>query len=435
MSRRIEIELTSRNEEGAYTWRAAGARQPRGTLDPALVPNGASVGDVVRAEVESGLDGLEVVAVLALAEKGDDRATNRIEVIGTPRRGPDVSITYAPGNRRRREEREPSARTDRAPGRRPGGRAAPRRPAEAEAPERAREGRRQERPRPSHREREGGEGRPRPPRAASTEGRPAPARRERRPPLQTAHRNALLATLGPEQLPIAEQLLRGGIPAVRQALAEHSAPQAPAAATNNETVLSIAEQLLPRVNLATWKDRATAAQSAGRELRLRELRAVVTASRTVTLDDEARALARTLHQTLGDRVKALLDDWISRMGRSLDEGRVVDAVRLSARPPEPGTRLPAEVAVRLADTAGAAMTADTDPGAWTALLGAVVDSPVRRTVKPHGIPAGTEDVARRAAGSVPELARLLGLPIPPPPPPRRAPRVMAGGGGARAGGR
>lgn len=430
MSRRIEIELTSRNEEGAYTWRAAGARQPRGTLDAALVPAGARVGDVVRAELESGLDGLEVVSVAARAEKSDDHATNRIEVIGTPRRGPDVSISYAPGNRRRREERESDSRAaDRRPGRPPA-----RRPADAAVAERSRDGRRQERPRGPHREREGADARPRP-RAADAEGGRPPARRERRAAPQTAYRNALLATLGPEQLPIAEQLLRGGIPAVRQALAEHSTRQPAGAAANSDAVLAIAEQLLPRVNLAAWKDRASAAQSAGRELRLRELRAVVTASRTVTLDDEARTLARTLHQTLDERVKALQDDWLSRMGTSLDEGRVIDAVRLSARPPEPATRLPAEVAVRLAEVAGAAMTAELEPGAWTALLGAVVESPVRRTVKPHGIPEGAEDAARRAAGSVPELARLLGLPIPPPPPPRRAPRVMAGGGGARAGGR
>ena len=52
--------------------------------------------------------------------------------------------------------------------------------------------------------------------------------------------------------------------------------------------MAIAEQLLPLVNLASWKDRATTAQPAGKELRLRELRAVVAASRTVTLDDEGR---------------------------------------------------------------------------------------------------------------------------------------------------
>jgi hypothetical protein len=69
------------------------------------------------------------------------------------------------------------------------------------------------------------------------------------------------------------------------------------------------------------------------------------------------------------------------------------------------------------------MSAATPPAEWLALLEVVVDSPVRRTVKPLGLPAGADDTvlaaARRAAGYVPELARLMGIPIPPPPGPRR----------------
>jgi hypothetical protein len=128
------------------------------------------------------------------------------------------------------------------------------------------------------------------------------------------------------------------------------------------------------------------------------------------------------------------------MTKALDEGRVAEALDVSSQPPEPSTRVPAELAVRLAESAGAAMTADTDPAAWQALLQAVLESPVRRTVKPQGIPAdpGTHDAARHAAGAVPELAKLLGLRIPPPPPRRPGPgggvRVVAIGGGARAGG-
>ena len=37
------------------------------------------------------------------------------------------------------------------------------------------------------------------------------------------HRNAMLATLRPEQIPVAEQLLRGGLQAVRQAIATQNA--------------------------------------------------------------------------------------------------------------------------------------------------------------------------------------------------------------------
>ncbi len=238
----------------------------------------------------------------------------------------------------------------------------------------------------------------------------------------------MLAGLGPEQLPVAEQLLRGGMPAVRQAIAEEK--------TNADAIVAIAEQLLPAVNLASWKDRATSAQAAGKELRLRDLRAVVAASRSLTLDDEARTMAKALQDALNQRATALRDDWLARMTTALDEGRILDAVRTTARPPEPATRLPAELAVRVSEAAGAAMTADAVD--WMFLLEAVIDSPVRRTVKPTGIPdiPEAQDAARRAAGSVPELAKLLGLRIPPPPPPRRPPvrrpPLMAAGGGGPA---
>ncbi len=458
MSRRIDIELTSRTEDGGFTWRAAGAKQPRGVVAASVLPEGMVVGGTVRAEIESGLDGLEVVAVLARSGKVEERTNTRIEVLGTQQRGPDVLVSYAGGARRRRPDGEGPGRRRRPDGEGPDRRRerparledAPRR-APSHRPDAGSQERSERPPRAAGEDRRGPSRRPAPgragaarPQAGDEHGRPGVgARRERKAPVSTAYRNAMLATLGPQELPVAEQLLRGGIPAVRQALAEQKAVHAASAApVNEDAVLAIAEQLLPRVNLANWKDRAASAQATGKELRLRELRAVVTASRTVTLDEDARATAKALRESLDQRVEALRTDWLARMTKALEDGRVADAVRLSARPPEPSTRLPAELAVRLADGASDAMTADSDPQAWLAILESVVESPVRRTVKPKGIPDSGEakEAARRAAGSVPELAKLLGLPIPPPPPPRRVPgggggrRVMAGGGGGSAAG-
>jgi hypothetical protein len=248
-----------------------------------------------------------------------------------------------------------------------------------------------------------------------------------------------LATFRPEQVAVAEQLLRGGIPAVRQAIAEQNAT---AKATgrppaSSDALLAMAEELLPVVNLAAWKDRAVAAQTAGRTMRLRELRAVVAASRTVTLDDDARAIARALQDSLTERVNHLREEWQNRIEGALDQGKVLDALLVSARPPEVATRCPAELAVRLAQAASGAMTAELAPEEWLALLSAVLDSPVRRTVKPTGVPNSpeTRDAARKAAGAVPELAKLIGLPIPPPPPRRPGPprplsRVSGGESGA-----
>ena len=224
---------------------------------------------------------------------------------------------------------------------------------------------------------------------------------------------------------MAEQLLRGGIPAVRQAIAEQNA-RARAEGRGEvsaDPLLAMAEQLLPRMNLAAWKDRAVAARNAGKDAPLREVRSVVTAASTVTLDDEGRDLVTTLRDSLQSRVTALREAWLGRMTSALDAGRVADALRVSARPPEPTARVPADLARRLSDAAGSAMAPDAEESQWLSLLAAATESPVRRTVKPAGLPhgAGNELLgeARRAAGLIPELARLLGLPIPPPPGPRR----------------
>jgi len=63
MSRRIDVELTSDRGDGTWSWRAAGARQPKGVLDASLLYEGASPGDVVRAEADFDIDGITVVSV------------------------------------------------------------------------------------------------------------------------------------------------------------------------------------------------------------------------------------------------------------------------------------------------------------------------------------------------------------------------------------
>jgi hypothetical protein len=414
MSRRIDIELTSKTGDGSWTWRAAGARQPKGTVDGALVPPGEAVGAVLRADVEIGLEGIEILSLTAAKPaRSPEKTEGRIEVKGTPRRAPDVSVILAPGSDKRRRDRDDDGeRRDRRGGgnrRGPGG------------PGGGGEGRSDERGGDRPPRGAGGPRRPGARRPGEGDGRPA---RGERPvaPTSTVHRNAMLAALRPEQIPVAEQLLRGGLQAVRQAIeaqntSNKAAGKPPVA---SDALLGMADELLPAVRLADWKDRASVAQTSGKDYRLRELRAVVAASRTVTLDDEGRTMAKALQESLDQRTTALREEWLARITNALNDGRVQQAVEASIRPPEPGTRCPAELAVRLAAAAGEAMTADLAPEDWMRLLDAVVASPVRRTVKPVGIPDDevAKQAARNAAGAVPALAKLLGLRIPPPPPRR-----------------
>ena len=80
VSRRIEIELTSLRPDGSWTWRAAGARKPKGEVSGDLVPDTASIGTVLKAEADGGLDGLEIIAVSAPRVRATP--SDRLELIG-----------------------------------------------------------------------------------------------------------------------------------------------------------------------------------------------------------------------------------------------------------------------------------------------------------------------------------------------------------------
>lgn len=462
MGRRIEIELTSKRDDGTWTWRAPGAREPRGVVEGELLPPDSTPGNVLRAEADFELEGIFVTSIIgSKASDHKGREGERIEIIGTSTPKSTVSVSLVPGGDKRRRsnmfddrpapKRRSGPRGDRPAGDRPrGDRPAGDRPAgeddgksRAHRSERRPDGGQDEATRRPPRERTeqspaareprpDGARRPDGPRT-SRNGAQRPGQDRGRPrtlAASTVFRNAALATLKPEQLPVAEQLLRGGIPALRRAIDEQNtrARSEGRSEVDPEQLLAMADELLPKMNLASWKDRAVAARTADREFPLRELRAVVAAASTVILDDESRELQTALRKSLDTRVTALRESWLERIGRALDEQRVVDALQTATRSPEPSMRLPAELAVRLSDSAGAALRSDLDDETWLRILQAVVASPIKRTVKPEGIPPnGSDEVlaaARSAAGSVPQLARLLGLPIPPPPGPRRPPRQL-----------
>jgi hypothetical protein len=234
----------------------------------------------------------------------------------------------------------------------------------------------------------------------------------------------MLEGLPAEQQPIAQQLLRGGIPAVRTALhfereraREEGRPE-----PSTEGVLAIAESLVSRVKAAEWRDRAEAALKAGDDLAMRDLRSLVSGS-DAARDEASREFVVALREMLERRVEAHRTEWANEVTKHLDDGHVLRALRLSSRPPDPGARFSAELATRLRDSASAALSPSAPADKWLATLLAVVDSPVRRTVRPEGLPANPTaeliDTARQQCGRVPALAPLLGLSVPPPPGPAR----------------
>src|SRR6476646_6795082 len=114
MSRRIDIELTSQRADGSFTWRAAGAKQPKGDIESALVPPNSSVGDVLKVDIEKHLDGLSVIAVV---QSKDNRvAPARLEILGSKKSDELVTVALAEKGKGRSRDRGDRAR-DGEPGR------------------------------------------------------------------------------------------------------------------------------------------------------------------------------------------------------------------------------------------------------------------------------------------------------------------------------
>jgi hypothetical protein len=407
MARRIDIELTSRRDDDTWTWRAAGAREPRGTVDSGLLPEGSNEGDVFRAELEGFIDGIQVVSVVP--PKPTQSEPERIELLGPPPGESTDGVSVPPGRKERRPRRAPAGGRDasgRGQGRRRG------KPTERGASEPARQ-RRGDSSKPAGR---ANRGRATNGAAADRKARPSeqkPKPRRLRP--AKVQRTRLLESLPAEERPIAEQLLHGGIPAVRDAIRKQNEelrtqgkPE-----VNADALLQIAERLRPQALAATWRDRAAAALAQVDDLDLRDLRSVVNAADDARRDADARDVASKLREALAQRVEKEHAAWIAEIADNMNEGRVVRALRLSSRPPKAGSPLPPDVAERLVAAAGSALTAEISAQRWATVLDALAFSPIRRRVVPQSLPAQLSPelhgTITRLATRLPEIAHIFNI--------------------------
>ncbi len=422
MSRRLEVELTSRRDDGSWTWRAAGAKQPKGVLDGDLLPKGAVAGDVLRVDAEFEVDGIFVTEVLPPKARSGKPPAERIELIGSPDRGAGTTTTRASRGRDGRK----------GGGERGRGRSGER---DSRGPRRKRQGERRSRDgaadasgdKPRQRNRREGGGRrrrdgdgKRPARDAEAQTKldtpeppPRPKARKLRPGRQ--HREALIASLPVEQQVVAEQVVRGGLAAVRAEIIEQNrkaaadgAPEVPA-----EGVLQLAESLIGPVQIAEWRDRADAALAGIERVDLRDLRSVLVAAEDHARDAEARELAEKIREGLNERVERSQREWHDELRTTLTEGRVVRALRLSSRPPKAGAPLPPEIAQELTSQASAALGTGASQHRIAVVLEAVAYSPVRPYVVLPAIPEQpTEELleaVRKVASRLPEVAAALGI--------------------------
>ena len=402
MPRRIDIELTSAQADGSWTWRAAGAKAPKGSMAATLLPPAAKVGDVLRADAEFFVDGISIVGVLP--PKGAREQPELLEFISTTKDEPLVTSTLtsrqSEGGRSRGDRGDSSRDKPRGP--RPEGKDRPPRQDRGDSSRDKPRG-----PRP--------EGKDRPPRRTRPEPPSVPVidrPKTKRLKAGKAHRSAMIEALPVEQRPIADQIVLGGLPAVRLAIAKQNAERTAAgeAAIPSGPLLQLAEKLVPKVRTAEWRDRAEAAHRDLDVLDLRDLRSVVSTADAAGRDDESRALVHDLQAGLTARVEAEHAAWLAELIANLDVGRIVRALRLSSHPPKAGWPLPPELATRLIEGAGAALNAEAAPDRWVAVLDALAFAPVRDKVIPVSLPKELHPDVRatiaRLATRIPKIAGI-----------------------------
>ena len=407
MPRRIDIELTSASSDGSWTWRAAGALKPKGTVDGSILHDGASVGDVVKVEAEQMLDGMEILSVVKGRDKNEGRGL--IELLPDDKPFEAVIETKA---KRGRGERSGGDREGRGRGRGRDGDDRGGRPARdgdnrGAGRGNGRDGDKREqsdRPKKPHFEA--------PPEVPQ---RPKPKRL--RP--GKARTQEVLASVPEEQRPIAELALQG-MGAVRTRVKEENVklkaagkPEMP-----ESSVTKMAEDMLPKLRVADWLDRAEAAQRQMQHLDLRDLRSVVAASADpmVARDESTRVIADELKASLATKQSEEMANWLEDVDAALTVGRVIRALRLSSQPPKAGVMFPPQLAKRLGEAATNSLLPEDSGDRWSAVLEAAAFSPVRALVTPTVVPTTIDDELRkttlRLGPLLPQIAALLGIEVP-----------------------
>jgi hypothetical protein len=392
MSKRIDIELTSNRGDGTWTWRAAGAKTPKGTLNGSILDAGAKTGDTLKVEAEFDLDGVEILSMVKTKEKAV--RGNLLQIIGSEKEFQPVTQKLADKSK----DRKPKRDGDRKP-RRDGDKRPPREGAEGE---------------------KSGDRRPRRPSFTAPPELPKrPAAKRLKP--KRVHRAAVLDTLPVEQRGVAERALTGGIKAVRDAVKEQNEqlkkegkPLVPA-----DGLISMAQELLPKLRVAEWLDKAEAAKADIELLDLRDLRQVVVGADDpmVVRDETTRSLATELKAALKTRQEFEQTRWLDDIKSALAVSRVIRALKISSEPPKAGQPFPAELGAQLAAAASASLSSETAPDRFSAVLEAIAFSPVRGQVKLAAVPPTTNEAmlstVKRVAPLVPQIASMFGITVAP----------------------
>lgn len=404
MSRRIDIELTSARPDGTWTWRAAGAREPKGVLEGDLLPAGSKAGDVVKVDADFDIDGITILGVVSGRTKAAKVET--LSLIASDEPFQAVTQQLARRDRSDRPRRNDRPRDDRRRDdrNRDGRDARPRSDRDGDR-SRADQPNRERRP-------DRGPRRPRFEAPPELPSRPKPKRLK----AGSQHRKAVLADIPENQRPIAELALQGmqavrtRLKAANEALAAEGKPTMP-----EQSVIQMAQDLLPKLRVADWLDRAEAAKRDLATLDLRDLRSVVAAANdpAIERDDACRSLSAELKTGLATRSESDYQQWLADIDAAVGVGRVVRALKMAGQPPKAGAIFPDELGRRLADAAAQNLTPDAFADRWIAVLEAAAFSPIRSTLTvaapPTQVTPELTKTVERLASLLPRIAAVFGV--------------------------
>ena len=127
----------------------------------------------------------------------------------------------------------------------------------------------------------------------ATEPNPRPKPRAQRLKAKRVHRRAALEALPADQHPLAEEILQGGVPGVRQTIFEmnQKAKAEGLPSIKADPLIVLAERMAPGLKAAEWHDRADAAWAGIHKIDLRDIRSVIVAADRAARTEETRTLA------------------------------------------------------------------------------------------------------------------------------------------------
>ena len=389
---KIDVEITSKRENGDWTWRAVGARQPKGTINASLVPTESAVGSQFSVETEHYLDGIVVTKVFDKKQTSGKGET--LEILGSGKENDLVTTKLAKNKKNKKFSKDsPSSNSRRS--------------------ERSGDKKsfvKKDKPVSNSNKKVRNAG-GRKPQNGKKQQSANQFPKSKRLKAKRHHRNEALKQLPDEMKRIAEILVQKGLPGLRDSIDAQNeiAKKAGEPEIPNDLLLKLAEQIYPNLRTAEWLDRADGALRGMESVDLRDIRSVIVASENVQKNDSVRSLSEALKEGFNKRVESDQNNWLKEVISTLKEGRVVRALRLSSRPPKAGFPLPEDLLQALTEATNKALTADTTQSRWGTIAEAAAFSPVHDKVVPEGVPENPNEelikIIRRISSKAPSIVK------------------------------